>query len=144
MSKKLVIMRGVPGSGKSTVAKEMATKCIGAGKTAVIASADDYFIDSLTGSYIFDAKKLPSAHLYCKAKALGAMEAKADMVIIDNTNMRHWDFDPYVKMAKQYRYEVEEVIVGSFDKQSLETYVARNVHGCPKDTIEKMAARFEK
>ena len=137
-------MRGVPGSGKSTKAKEIAEECFYAGGHPVICSADDFFVDSSTKQYNFDPKRLPAAHTYCRGKAEGAMEAEADAVIIDNTNMKRWDFSAYVSMATQYHYEVEEVVVGSFDAKSLETYAARNIHGVPKTSIQKMADRFEK
>src|SRR5271157_1250098 len=112
MDKKLVIMRGVPGSGKSTKAKELAEARFYDGGHPVICSADDYFVDMDTKQYTFDPKRLPAAHTYCRGKAEGAMEADSDMVIIDNTNMRRWDFSVYVKMAEQHYYKVEEVVVG--------------------------------
>jgi predicted kinase len=144
MNKKLIIMRGCSGAGKTTEAKRLAKQCKDEDGVSVICSADDYFIDSLTKAYIFDAKLLFAAHTYCRAKAEGAMEAKADVVIIDNTNTRRRDFELYIDMAKLYGYEVEEVVVGGFDESSLEIYSARNAHGVPKETIKKMAERFEK
>ena len=48
MTKKLIINRGIPGSGKSTSAKKLAPK-------EQIFSTDDYFMKN--GKYIFDGKK---------------------------------------------------------------------------------------
>lgn len=142
--KSLIVIRGLPGSGKSTKAKEILKQCEAIGETAVICSADDYFMDLISNKYCFDSKRLPAAHNYCRGVAEGAMKAKAEIVIIDNTNIRRWDFAAYLQLAKKYGYDVEEVIVGKFDKDSIEEYVKRGLHNIPLDTIEKMASRFEK
>jgi tRNA uridine 5-carbamoylmethylation protein Kti12 len=51
MSKTLIIMRGLPGSGKSTRARELQEK-------GVIHSTDTYFTNPLTGEYEFDFEKI--------------------------------------------------------------------------------------
>ena len=134
--KKLVILRGCSGSGKSTVAKSLPSP-------KVICSADQYFLDS-DGHYNFDPKQLHLAHTFCRGMCKGAMEAEANLVIIDNTNIQRRDYVVYITLAKQYGYDVEEVVVGEFDEASVETYAARNTHGVPKATIQKMAQRFER
>ena len=48
-NKTLYILRGIPGSGKTTHAKRLA------GTNGVIISADDYFMRD--GEYCFDASK---------------------------------------------------------------------------------------
>jgi predicted kinase len=137
--KRLVVLRGCPGSGKSYTADQLKAECDG---TVVICSADDYFLDS-TGQYKFNPQRLHLAHTYCQGKAEGAMEAQANLVIIANTNIKRKDYKPYVKMAGKYGYDVEEVVVGKLDAESLDLYAARNVHGVSKETIYKMAERWE-
>ena len=46
-------------------------------------------------------------------------------------------------MASRYGYEVEEVVVGKFDNESIDLYTERNTHKVPKETIYKQAMRFE-
>ena len=137
--RKLIVLRGIAGSGKSTKAKQLMAECSG---ISVCCSADNYFINA-AGQYVFDAKRLPAAHTYCKGKCEGAMEAQADLVIIDNTNTRRFEFEAYVKMAKKYGYETEELIVGGLSEEELDLCIKRNIHNVPKETIRKMAVRFE-
>ena len=55
----LFIVRGVPGSGKSTFAKHIWNEY-------AICEADKYFVDRETGEYKFDATKLKEAHEWCR------------------------------------------------------------------------------
>ena len=139
---KMVIMRGLSGSGKSTLAGQLVKDASDSGMRAVICSADDYFIRQ--GGYKFDPRLLPEAHAWCRGKAVGAIMAGADFVIIDNTNLCLWEFRPYVEMAEEYGIECERVVVGEFDDTAVETYAARNQHSVPVNKIKAMAAKFQK
>jgi hypothetical protein len=87
----LIILRGCSGSGKSTLANQIKFN-------GVICSADDYFTDS-NGVYTFDASKLEDAHNDCRVKAENAMVNHLTPVIIDNTNLKIWEFKQYVQMV---------------------------------------------
>jgi len=65
----LYIMRGLPGSGKSTLSGQIVKAYLNEGKRAIIASADDYFIDQRTGNYNFDGTRIDEAHQWCRSKA---------------------------------------------------------------------------
>jgi predicted kinase len=140
----LKILRGVSGSGKSTRAKELCKEVLGQGKQAVTCSADEFFVDPATGDYNFDSRKLGEAHAWCRGNAHMAMRLGVDLVVIDNTNTRRWEYEGYIKMAADAGYEVSEEIVGQFDESNLKAYANRNKHGVPLDAIRKMAQRFEK
>ena len=62
--------RGLPGSGKSTLSKQIAN-VYGLDKT-VICAGDDFFIDKLTGEYVYDKNKLEDAHASARLKAENA------------------------------------------------------------------------
>ena len=64
----LYIMRGLPGSGKSTLSGQIAKAYHDQGKKAIIASADEFFIDR-SGQYNFDGSRLEEAHNWCRSKA---------------------------------------------------------------------------
>lgn len=101
--KKIIIMRGVPSSGKSYRAKQLAN-----GDESIICSADHYF--GLTKEeYVsnWDAKKLGLAHGQCSKKAKMLMQRQQPLVIIDNTNTLVRDMMPYFDMAFQYQYFVQ-------------------------------------
>jgi len=137
---RLVIMRGVSGSDKSTRAKEIHDNA-GNYDTAVICSADEYFMQD--GTYQFDPRLLGQAHAWCRGRASAAMELCADLVIIDNTNTQAWEYETYLSLAARYDYEVEYEVVGQLDDESLELYASRNTHGVPLEVIRKQAQRFE-
>ena len=71
---KLIIMRGIPGSGKTTLARKIEDLAMRSGyKITGICSADDYFVKN--GKYVFDGKKLGEAHKFCQSKAIQLLAA---------------------------------------------------------------------
>jgi len=130
----MTIMRGLPGSGKSTTAAKLTTH------DTVVCSADDYFVDK-DGVYRFDKRLIGKAHLSCQKKAQKAC-AGGQHVIIDNTNTQRWEMEPYLRMAREGGYQV--VVVDLFDgRQSDESLANRNTHRVPKETISAMRQRYE-
>lgn len=71
-SRIMFINRGLPGSGKSTLSKKIAS-VYGQQKT-IICSGDDFFVDSNTGEYRFNAEKLHDAHAMAQQKAHDACQ----------------------------------------------------------------------
>lgn len=138
--RKLIILSGLPGSGKTTIAKKMVSDHEARGERACICSADDYFIED--GKYVFRAEELEAAHTACQMSAERAMANGYDLVVVDNTNTSDWERWPYVKLAEKYQYEVTVQIIGGSTSKDVETYLARQVHGVPREKVEQMAARL--
>lgn len=134
---KMMILVGLPGSGKSTKVKELQQ----IHPDAVVCSADHYFT-SADGCYNFDATQLHRAHQACQQKAMDAMVIGKSCVIIDNTNVRLRDRRAYSSMALGYGYKVEEVVIGEFTEAFVDVCAQRNVHGVPRDVIAKMAHQY--
>lgn len=128
--KKMTIMRGVSGSGKSTYACAIPDP-------KAICSADHYF-EGPEG-YAFDPSKLVDAHASCYKEAYQAMSDGVLHVVVDNTNMRRAEYTPYVMLAGLFGYEVEMVHVSA----PLEVCVARTVHGVPPGAIKRQLHSFE-
>lgn len=128
----LYILRGLPGSGKSTFAKKLAER-----SNCVICSTDNYFVND-AGQYIFNGRDLSKNHQKNLANARIHLSLGYD-VVIDNTNIYEEHFRPYISVARQYG---ATVVVIRFDA-NIEDCVARNVHGVPEHTIRKMAANFK-
>jgi len=139
------IMRGVSGSGKSTRAKELMKEHLQTeGASAIICSADQWFVNHETGEYEFDAKKLSQAHAYCRTRADTACELGVGLVIIDNTNTRKWEYEGYLKIAERFGYDVDVEVVGQLDDSNLKVYANRNRHGVDLEVVRAQAKRFEK
>lgn len=98
-NKKLYILRGPSGTGKSTLAKDLGAKAI--------FSADDYFMNN--DKYVFDANKLRYAHEQCQERTEEAMENGISPIAVDNTFTRASEIRPYMDYANSYGYSVEFV-----------------------------------
>ncbi len=132
------IMRGLPGAGKSSIVTSL--ECIGLGD-ACWCSADNFFMKD--GKYQWYAAGLKQAHQECRDYFHRACKAGAQLVVCDNTNIKHADYKYYIQTAKEFGYQVVVITVGQFDKESLKLYAERNSHGVPLETIERMAAKFQ-
>ena len=111
IDKKMFIMRGVPGSGKSTYAKKLLNNFginIDSNKIlkSHLLSTDDFFYDE-NEIYRHDKSKLKKFHLLNESRAEIQMLLKCSPIIIDNTNIDIANFVNYYKLAKSYNYEVE-------------------------------------
>ena len=90
--KSLIIIRGLPGSGKTTLSNNIkGSKPPG---YAMIISIDDYFTHD--NYYIFDPRKLHDAHLFTQKRTEEAMKDNTSMIILDNNNVRMWESKFYV------------------------------------------------
>ncbi|XP_054845583.1 NEDD4-binding protein 2 isoform X2 [Eublepharis macularius] len=135
----LVLLRGVPGSGKSYLARSLLEDNPG----GVILSTDDYFYKK-TGQYQFNADHLSEAHEWNWKRAKEEFEKRVTPIIIDNTNIQAWEMKPYVALSQQYKYKVifcEPDTWWRFKPKELER---RNIHGVTKEKIQKMLERYER
>jgi predicted kinase len=136
MSKVLYIVRGLPGSGKSTFAEKLV------GSDFLVCEADKYFIDKETGEYNFDGSKLKDAHKYCQDLVETYMKDSLindqfyREIAVSNTFTQEWEMKPYFELAEKYGYMVFTVVVEN-------RHNGKNVHGVPEDKLEIMKNRFE-
>ena len=68
----MFILRGLPGSGKSTLCKKMSDIYRTDERDIVVCSGDDFFTDKKTGEYKWKAEKLDEAHASARNKAIEA------------------------------------------------------------------------
>lgn len=134
MNTKLILVRGHPGSGKTTFANFLLTQ-LKEGETGFEVAADDYFIDEETGVYIFNPKELGQAHKFCQALSRIILRSYVhEYVIVHNTFTRLWEMQPYLNMAKENNHPV---IVFKCEGEY------QNVHGVPQKKVEEMKRRYE-
>ncbi|OUS72338.1 AAA family ATPase [Pseudoalteromonas sp. A601] len=142
--KQVFILRGLPGSGKSYYAQNLADELVlGDQSQYLICSTDDYFYNE-KGEYKFDKFKLSQFHNLNLARFINALSQSIPLVIVDNTNIKKWEFIAYSQAAVALGYQVKEVIVGEVkDKSMQHLYAKRNEHNIPLRMISKMAYMFE-
>lgn len=110
----LFLVRGIPGSGKSTKAKQL----IQEGLADVHFEADMYF--EVNGKYVFDPSKIKDAHAWCQKETDSALAAGKAAVYFD--------------MAAKHGVDVE-VIVATGNYQ--------NAHGVPAEVLLRMKENWE-
>lgn len=149
----LYLARGIPGSGKSHRALELA-----GGDESLIHSADKYFVRE--GVYTFDLAQRGNAHAQCRDGALAAIARRDPVVIIDNTNVTVKEMKPYALAAFEAGYSVEiaeptsewwlrDVKPACLTKdpaliaQAADLLSVKNVHGVPLETLRAMMGRWQ-
>jgi len=129
----LILLRGIPGSGKSTLG-EIILQTTQQQKPDVL-SADNFFVDE-NGVYNFDSTKLKEAHNMCQQKCAERMRLEFSKIVVANTFTQEWEMQPYFEMAKRYGYRIHTIIVEN-------RHGSKNVHNVPDDKLEQMKDRFE-
>jgi predicted kinase len=130
----LTLVRGISGSGKTTVARQLAL-----GGRRKLITADDYFVED--GIYQFDPSKLSEAHAWCGTEADLAMQEGLH-VIVHNTFTQRWEMEAYLQMGERHGYRV--TVVSVFDGGCTdEELAARNEHEVPLYGIAAMRDRWE-
>ena len=141
---KVVILRGVPGSGKSAYADRLRREAVKLDRMVQVVSAD--LSHMVGGKYRFDPAKKATAHNDCLNAALDEMQGgdanlliidntnDANLLIIDNTNTTIYEIAPYYRLAEALGHDVEIVRIHC----DFETAMRRNVHDVPRSTCWAM------
>jgi len=125
---KLYIIRGIPGSGKTTLANTMFKH----GMIDAHLEADMFMVGP-DGAYYFDPAMLTFCHEQCQRLTNAALEI-GHKVAVSNTFTRKWEMQPYLEMAEKHGAQVTVIVCqGDYG----------NTHGVPENQVQVMRDRFE-
>lgn len=117
----LVLIRGIPGSGKSTMAEVLAE--IG----YYHFEADMYFIRD--GVYRYDRLEIGKAHAWCRQKTADALQ-DGRKVVVSNTFTQLREIEPYLALTTNVQ------VIEARGRWA-------NRHGVPAETLAAMLRRWE-
>ena len=171
LEKILVVLRGIPGAGKSSTTAAIAQHLLShygpawqalggvaqgaTGKTGppmagwgqhpplwVVASADNFFVNA-EGKYVFDQSRIGEAHSWCKRVVSTALKSGVAAVIVDNTGTRLFEYGHYLSEAARHAYGARVAEIACPNESVARIFAARNSHGVPEDKVLQMWQRWE-
>ena len=161
--KKMVLMRGIPGAGKSFDAERILYDALGFGLTGIICSTDRFFMEHDTQGnlvYRFDEELIAEYHKRNLRMAEQAIMEGIELIVVDNTNISSSSMRPYIEAACSCDYGVElreptspwwrqyrsRIGVCKLPNE-LETIATRlhehNQHGVPLSSIVRMLGQWQ-
>jgi len=142
-SKLVIILRGLPGTGKTYIANEYLSHIgdvFDPRPEVPILSSDDFFIKE--GVFHFDKDKLGEAHKWNFERFKEEIGKETPFIIVDNTNIKNFHYYHYLDYAQRNNYLVLITIVPDNNKSNRELSTL-NIHGVTQETIRRMRSSFE-
>jgi predicted kinase len=130
MEKALILLRGLPGAGKSTLAKLLSEN----GSYPVL-SIDSYFTNA-KGEYDFKFDENHKAYKECERQTEEALKLNKAKVFVDNTFTLDWELEPYFKLASIYNYQLHVLTVEKY-------HDSENIHHVSNEQLQKMAEKYK-
>lgn len=118
----LYLIRGLPGTGKSTYAKTL---------NIPVFEADDWFTDA-DGIYRFVPTELAAAHKNCLMRVIDSLRAQQDCAVA-NTFTAQWEAQPYINYCRNYNHMLVVVTM---------TIEYGSIHNIHPETMNRMRERF--
>ncbi|XP_047990650.1 uncharacterized protein LOC125229758 [Leguminivora glycinivorella] len=138
----LILMRGLPGSGKSFLARELIEyMCPDMNHKSFIFSTDDFFMHR--GRYEFQKHMLPEAHFWNQNRVYEAMGRDVSPIIIDNTNVEIRHMEPYVRAGVRKSYVIEVLEPNTPWAKKVGPLARKNSHDVNISTLKRLLDSFQ-
>lgn len=124
-------MRGLPGSGKTTLANLLSEN-----NRYPIFSVDDFFTNQVTGEYVFDFRNNYLAYKQCEELTKLAMQQNKTKVFVHNTFTMDWELEPYFKLANVFNYNLFVITLENYHQH-------KNIHHVSDEQLQKMAEKYK-
>ena len=126
--KNLILVRGIPGSGKTTFAKIISPWNIAADDCW----AYDYTVDPRG----FNFEESQKAHQRCQECVQAWMEINRTPIVVHNTFVSLNSMLPYFTLARAYGYQTHTLVIEN-------RHMSESIHNVPNETLNKMKNNFE-
>lgn len=118
------LIRGLPNSGKSTLAQTLSPNCN--------FSADQWFenlarIRNCQYSDVFSMEQIGTAHAWCKNQFRAAIDYQEPVIAVHNTFVTRSVVNWYRKTAKKAGYQVTVLVIERTHDQENDHYVSSTV-----------------
>lgn len=125
----LILIRGLPGSGKTTLAKKLAAQ-----HDMIHFETDQFFEDnSYDGTYVHDRAKWSTYNKACFMATDAAM-SDGKNVVVSNCFCSKASMTNYLTAAEKHNYQVLVLVADGKYK---------SVRGLPDEAFEQIASRWE-
>ncbi len=129
------IMQGLPGSGKSTVAKQLA------GENGKVFSLDTTIASKKQKITHLDQSSIQEIYDQIFQEFSAEIEKGTETIVIDNTNLSEWEYLRFVQKGQLEHYFVS--IVTLPPPSEIQTAVQRSNFDVNDDEMTQMLARWE-
>ncbi|XP_063381332.1 uncharacterized protein LOC134667870 isoform X1 [Cydia fagiglandana] len=141
-SRTLILMRGLPGSGKSFLARQLVeTMCPGMNYKSFIFTTDDFFMHR--GRYEFQKYMLPEAHLWNQNRVQEAIGRGLSPIIVDNTNVEIRHMESYVRAGVRGGYIIEVLEPHTPWAKKVGHLARKNSHDVNISTLKRLLDSFQ-
>lgn len=128
--KNVIILRGLPGAGKSSL-----SDLLSGGNQDIVCEADQFQLNS-KGEYEFKRERLHYAHGKCFDKFKALVDKGEETIILSNTSTKRKEFIQYYKYAYDNDYRVTVTVVENYHGN-------KSIHDVPEEAMDAMRERFQ-
>ncbi|CDW90061.1 UNKNOWN [Stylonychia lemnae] len=129
------VMQGLPGSGKSTVAKQLA------GQNGKIFSIDKIIMEQKKSHGQVDQKSTQEIYDTIYQQFCDELKNGTECIVIDNTNLSEWEYIRFIKTAQKEHYFSS--LVALPPPEEIQTAVERSNFDVNDNEMTQMLARWE-
>lgn len=129
--KSLVVLRGLPGSGKSTL-----VRILNSNNLFPSFSIDDYFTNQETGKYEFNFSNNHLAYKQCLQNVENEMQKSTEKIFVHNTLTLEWELKEYLQLCTKYNYAIFVVTCEKYHE-------GKNMHQVSDEQLKKMAEKYK-